>query len=75
MAPRARRAESKEAGGLLQHPGEESKYGSEERLFENRRRSQPRRGERHFEPPRPEHNNPATLEEFDREHMGVAAKE
>ena len=26
-------------------------------------------------PPRPEHNNPATLEEFDREHMGVAAKE
>jgi hypothetical protein len=26
-------------------------------------------------PSRPEHNNPATLEEFDREHMGVAAKE
>ena len=26
-------------------------------------------------PRRPEHNNPATVEEFDRERMGVAAKE
>ena len=25
--------------------------------------------------PRPERNRPATIDEFDREHMGIAAKE
>ncbi len=26
-------------------------------------------------PARQQHNNPATMDEFDREHMGIAAKE
>jgi hypothetical protein len=53
----------------------ETNDAREERPFRTDGRTASRGAGRLFQGGRPEHNNPATVEEFAREQMGIAAKE